>query len=137
MEVRREAADVPPVAHRPERQQRDHRVLGGVQRAEQLRQLLEAFELLGLGDVPDGLGLERRLREVERDHVHRLLGRDAPALVADDLLGDLDGAEAEVEAETPLATALLEDLRLRLLLRHCVPVARERRHERRVRVEVE
>src|SRR4029078_4455344 len=32
VEVGREAADVPAVAHRPERQQRDQRVLGGVQR---------------------------------------------------------------------------------------------------------
>ncbi len=37
VEVRREAADVPAVAHRPERQERDQRVLGGVQRSEQLR----------------------------------------------------------------------------------------------------
>ena len=42
VDVRREAADVPAVAHRPERQQRDQRVLGGVERAEQLRHPLEA-----------------------------------------------------------------------------------------------
>ena len=35
VEIRREPADVPPVAHRPERQHRDQRVLGGVKGAEQ------------------------------------------------------------------------------------------------------
>src|SRR5436309_563176 len=37
MHVRREAADVPAVAHRPERQQRDQRMLRGVEGAEELR----------------------------------------------------------------------------------------------------
>ena len=39
VEVGREPADVPAVAHRPERQQRDHRVLGRVERAEEPRHL--------------------------------------------------------------------------------------------------
>ena len=62
VEVRREPADVPAVAHRPERQQRDQRVLGGVQRAEQLRHLVEPGELVRLGQEPDRLGRERRRR---------------------------------------------------------------------------
>ena len=66
VDVRGEAADVPAVAHRPEREQRDHRVLGGVERAEQAGIALEARELLGLGEVPDGLGLELGLRQLER-----------------------------------------------------------------------
>ena len=49
VDVRREAADVPAVAHRPQREERDEAVLGGVQRAEELRHLLEPLELLGLG----------------------------------------------------------------------------------------
>src|SRR5438045_2172174 len=35
VEVRREPADVPAVAHRPQRQERDERMLGGVQRGEE------------------------------------------------------------------------------------------------------
>ncbi len=49
MEVRREAADVPAVAHRPERQERDERVLGGVEGREEQRHRLEPFELVRLG----------------------------------------------------------------------------------------
>src|SRR5215213_1955346 len=41
-----EAPDVPAIAHRPERQQRDQRVLGRVQAREQERHLLEPGELL-------------------------------------------------------------------------------------------
>src|SRR5437868_2707422 len=44
VEVRREAADVPAVAHRPQRQQRDERVLGRMQRREQQRHRLETLE---------------------------------------------------------------------------------------------
>ena len=62
VEVGREAADVPAVAHRPERQHRDHRVLRRVQRSEQLGHVVEARELLGLGHVPDRLGREARCR---------------------------------------------------------------------------
>src|SRR5919204_3782052 len=62
MDVRREAADVPAVAHRPEREQRDHRVLGRVERPEEPRHRLEPLELLRLRQVPDRLRLERRLR---------------------------------------------------------------------------
>src|SRR3954451_18424677 len=101
-----------------------------MQRAEQLRQVSEAGELIRLRQGPDRLGLELRLREVELDQVDRLLRRDAPPLVCDDLLRDGDRAEAEVEAESALAYALLDDLRLRFLLRHRVPVAVERCDER-------
>ena len=66
VDVGGEPADVPAVAHRPERQDRDHRVLGRMERPEELRHLLVLGELLGLGQVPDRLGLERRLGQVER-----------------------------------------------------------------------
>src|SRR4051794_5990886 len=64
VDVRREAADVPAVAHRPEREDRDHRVLGGVQGREQRRHLLEPVQMRRAGDVPDRLRLERRRGEV-------------------------------------------------------------------------
>src|SRR5580765_4609522 len=65
VDVRRQAADVPAVAHRPEREQRDHRVLGGVERREERRHRLEALELPCGRDVPDGLRVERGCRQVE------------------------------------------------------------------------
>src|SRR5665213_2468500 len=99
VEVRRQAADVPAVAHRPERQQRDHRVLGGVQRGEQRRHRLEAVELAGGRDVPDRLRVEGRRRQVELDGVDRGLVADALALVRDDLLGHRHPAEPEREAK--------------------------------------
>src|SRR5262249_62039937 len=71
------------------------------------------------------------------DEVDPLLRRDAPSLVADDLLGDRDRAEAQVEAAAPRTPPLLEDRRLALLLRHRVPVSPERRDERGASVEVE
>src|SRR5438105_969483 len=43
VEVGREAADVPAVAHRPEWQERDQRVLCCVERSEKARHLLEAL----------------------------------------------------------------------------------------------
>src|SRR5581483_2090915 len=51
--VRREAADVPAVAHRPEREDRDQRVLCRVERAEEPRHLLDAGELMRLRQEPD------------------------------------------------------------------------------------
>ena len=113
--VGREAADVPPVAHRPERQHRDHRVLGRVQGSEQnlighagkagmpfgrrrkrrLRHLVELCQLFRLRHEPDRLGRKGRLRQLERHDLDSLLRADRLALVADHLLGHLDLAEDE------------------------------------------
>src|SRR5919201_4772519 len=46
VDVCRKSSDVPAVAHRPQRQQRDHRVLGSVERREERRHLLEAGEVV-------------------------------------------------------------------------------------------
>src|SRR3954451_17359951 len=63
MDVRRKTADVPPVAHRPERQERDHRVLRGVERREKRGHRLEPLQL-GIGrHIPDRLRLEDDRRE--------------------------------------------------------------------------
>ena len=64
--VRRQAADVPAVAHRQQRQHRDLRVLGGVQRAEQdlEREVLGQQVVVQL--EPQRLGLEGRLGQIER-----------------------------------------------------------------------
>src|SRR5439155_25339787 len=86
----------------------------------------EALELRGLRDVPDGFGLERRLGQVERHGLERRLVADSLLLVRDDLLGDGDAAEGELEAEPALGAQRLLDLRRRLLLRLRVPVAGER-----------
>ena len=90
VEVGREAADVPAVAHRPERQQRDHRVLGGVQRAEQASASPPARRACsGLGQVPDRLGLETSSRAGRAStSLERRLVADRLLLVADHLLGD-------------------------------------------------
>src|SRR5438270_4361974 len=123
VDVRREAADVPAVAHRPQRQHGDHRVLGRVQRAEQLRHLVELGEVVRLGQVPDRLGRERGRRQLEVDDLDALLPGDRLALVPDDLLGDLDLAEEALHPEPPLAAARLDDPGHRLLLGLRVPVA--------------
>ncbi len=86
---------------------------------------------------PDGLGVERRRRQVERDGVERRAVRDRLLLVRDDLLRDRDAAEGELEPESPLDAQRLLDRRLRLLLRLRVPVAVERLDERAARCEVE
>ena len=99
VEVRREAADVPAIAHRPQRKQRDEAVLGGVERAEELRHLLESVELIGLGREPDRLGLEGRLGHEHRDDVDRRAVAHRLSRVGDDLLGDRDAAEVELDAE--------------------------------------
>ncbi len=99
VDVRREAADVPAVAHRPQRQERDEAVLGGVERAEELRHLLETFELSRLGAEPDRLRLEGRLRHEHRHDVDRRAVAHRLARVADHLLGHRDAAEVELDAE--------------------------------------
>src|SRR5438034_545566 len=59
-----QAADVPAVAHRQQREDGDLRVLGGVQRAEQHLQGKLLGEHVGAELVPKRLRLERRLRQV-------------------------------------------------------------------------
>src|SRR3954447_749499 len=76
VDIRREAADVPAIAHRPEREEGDHRMLGGVQRREQRRHRLESLELARGRDVPDRFRIERGRRQVERDRGERRLVTD-------------------------------------------------------------
>src|SRR5437667_4926905 len=104
-------------------------MLGCVQRPEELRHLVQALELLRLREVPDRLGVERRRRHVERDGLDRLAAAGL-ALVGDDLLGDRDAAEGELEPEAALRAERLLDRRGRLLLRLRVPVAAERLDDR-------
>ena len=59
----------------------------------------------GSGQEPDRLGLELGLRQVERDELEALLRLDRLLLVADDLLGDDDRAEGELQPEPPLGRA--------------------------------
>ena len=129
VDVGREPADVPAVAHRPERKQRDHRVLGGVERSEQLGHLLQSLELLRLGQVPDRLGLEARLGQVELDGLERRLVADRLLLIRDDSLRHGDAAEVEVEPAAPLHAQRLLDRGVRLLLRLRVVVALVRGHD--------
>ncbi len=122
VDVGREAADVPAVAHRPQRQERDEAVLGRMQRAEELRHLLEPFEVFRLGAEPNRLRLERRLRHEHGDDVDRRAVADRLPRVADHLLGHRDAPEVELDAEPPIGAERLLDRRLRLLLRLRIPV---------------
>ncbi len=112
-------------------------MLGGVQRAEEARHRLEVGEHVRFRQVPDGLGLEGRLGQVERTRLEGRAVADRLALVADDLLRDGHSAEGGVEAEPPLRAQLLVDGGRRLLLRLRVPVAAERLDERAPGAEVE
>ena len=103
---------------------RDHRVLGRVQRAEQLRHLDRGpraarapgtYQTASVSNVVSGRSSATR-SSVE-------LVADRLPLVADDLLGDADAAEGELEAEPPLGAQRLLDRRHRLLLRLRVVVA--------------
>src|SRR5438128_1505193 len=111
VEVGREAADVPAVAHRPQRQERDQRVLGRVEGREEQRHRLEALELVRPRHEPDGLGVERRWRQVERDSVEGRPVRGRLLLVRDYLLGHRHPAERELEPEPPLDAQRLLDRR--------------------------
>ena len=84
VEVRRQAADVPAVAHRDQRQHGDLRVLGRVQRAEQLlHRDGSAAELGGVELEPQRLRLEARRRQVERDQVELAWSARRLALVGE------------------------------------------------------
>ena len=136
VDVGREAADVPAVAHRDQRQHRDLAVLGGVQRAEQ--HLARQRRRHPVADhVPERLGDEVLLGQVERDDVDHLVVAEALALVGDHLLGDRDRAEAELHAERPALRLDLLDVDLGLLLHLRVVVAVERLHHRPPRADVE
>src|SRR6185436_6293374 len=137
VDIGREAADVPAVAHRPEREQRDHRVLGRVERAEQPSLRVEVFGHPGLWYEPDRLGLELGLRKVELDDVERGLVVDRLLLVRDHLLADDDRAERELQAEPLLGALRLVDRGHQLFLRLRVVVAGERLDERGAGLEIE
>ena len=100
------------LVERPPMSQRSHiassgstaiwRVLGRVQRAELDlgRQRRRAGELVG-EHVPERLGREVLLRQVERDHVDHLVVGEPLALEGHHLLGDRDLAEGELDARPP------------------------------------
>ena len=91
-----DAADVPAVAGGEQRQHADGGVLGGVQgAAEDLRVDPGGVELV-LGDrPPHGAGAQRAGRQVELGLAQHLAGDQPAAQEGDDLVGDLDGAEAQ------------------------------------------
>ena len=129
VDVGREAADVPAVAHRDQRQHRDLAVLGRVQGAEQDVGRQRAAEPVGQ-HVPERLGGELLLGQLQRDDVEGLLVGDRDPLVGDHLLGHRDLAEVQLD---PRGRALLAhplDVDLGLLLRPRVPVAVEARDDR-------
>src|SRR4029453_10123465 len=130
VQVRGETADVPAVAHRPERKERDQGGLSRGQRAEQPGHLLEAGEQLGRRREPDRLCLELGLWKLERHGLDRLPVL-ALALVGDDLLSDRHHPEVELDTEAALGSGCMEYRRHRVLLRLCVLVPDERLDERR------
>src|SRR5204862_407915 len=66
--------------------------------------------------VPQRLGLERRLGEVERLEVDDLVGRELLALVGEHLVGDVDAPERERHAERRAPVEHRLDVGHRLLL---------------------
>ena len=120
-----EPADVPAVAHRDQRQHRDLRVLGCVQRALELRQREVRGDQVRRERVPERLRVEALLRQVDRQQVEDLVVGDTLLLVRDDLLGDRDDSEAQHHAHEVALVADLLDPGVGLLLRLRVPVARE------------
>src|SRR6478672_3337705 len=94
VEVGRQAADVPAVAHGQQREHGDLGVLGGVQRAEQ-DLVRELFEEVLAQLVPQRLRGERVRRQVDAVEVDDLVVGQALALVGMDLLGDRHPAEAQ------------------------------------------
>ena len=135
--VRRQPADVPAVAHREERQQRDERVLGGMECGDQRRHAVDALEQRVVGREPDALGLEGHFRKLERRRVDHASVCDRLALVADHLLANGDPSHLQLDAGDDPRAQRLDDRGLRLLARLRVPVDRDRAHERRARLEVE
>jgi hypothetical protein len=79
-----------------------------------------------LGQEPDRLRGEARLGQVELHQLDALLRRHGAPLVRHDLLGHLELAEGQLQAQAQLRAQRLDDARHRLLLRLRVPVARER-----------
>ena len=120
VDVRREAADVPAVAHRQQRQHGDLRVLGRVQRARGASALVESLEQRVLRRVPERLGVERRRWQEERDHVDRRAVRDRLALERDDLLGHRHPAEMELDAERSAAVRSGSSMNVSVSFRACV-----------------
>ena len=100
VDVGREAADVPAVAHRDQRQHRDLAVLGRVQGAEQDVGRQRPAEPLRQ-HVPERLGDEVLLGQLQGDDVDGLLVGDRDALEGDHLLGHRDLAEVQLDARRP------------------------------------
>ena len=137
VEVGREPADVPAVAHRQQRQHGDLRVLGGVQRAEQLA-IGRPVASVGGSSYQSAWVANEVCGRSSADQVDRLVVGQALALVGEHLLGDHDGAEATASRRAPRgarARRSMHGVGLALGLR--VPVAVERLHERAAVVEVE
>src|SRR6476659_2540962 len=117
VDVRREAADVPAVAHREQRQQRDERVLGGVERRDEGRHRVDVREQRRRRREPDALGLVRRCGQVERRRVDHAAVGDRLPLVRNDLLVDVDPSMVELDAADAPVSERLDDRGLGLLPR--------------------
>ena len=136
MGVGGEAADVPAVTHREQRQDRDLGVLDGVQRAEQQLER-EAVECVAAQFEPDRLRREARGRQLERGQVDLGVVGEPAALVGEHRLGHQHAAEGERHAECLAPVEQPLDQRLGLALGLGVPVAVERLDQRAARVEIE
>ena len=105
-------------------------MLGRMQRAEQLRHLLEPLQQAAVGAEPHRLGLEGHLRQDQRHDVERRTVPDRLALIGDHLLGDRDPTELEVDAGHARRAERLLDRRLGVLLDLRVPVDPRRLDDR-------
>ena len=124
VDVGGQPADVPAIAHRDQRQHGDLPVLGGVQGTEQRVRGQRATQPVRQ-HVPEGLGEEVLLRQLQGDDVEGLLLGDRDPLEGDHLLGHGDLAEVELDARDRPLLAYPLDVDLGLLFRARVPVAVE------------
>ena len=131
VQVRRQPADVPAVAHRQQRQHGDLRVLGGVQRAEQLVERYVGASTRSSSSYQSAWVANDVCGQVERDEVDRLVVGEPLALVGEHLLGDDDGAEREPHAERLAAVEQRARCSVSVSRLGCVYQSpRERLHER-------
>ena len=134
----RDAADVPAIADREQREHSDQPVLGGVHGAEQATgRDAGAFHRFGRNGVPTRAGHERPFRKVEVAYFDHAVRGDLLALVRDHVAADLDRAEVHGGLANLCLALVGDDRDVGLRARHGVFVVVATRHDRDVFAQIE